>query len=243
MNVSKLFKSVLNDSMEDGVKDAIKNIRKSKNFKKLDKGVKAKVEVEARKRTVDKIVDGMENKSSDFAKKFGTKFTMNTEGTYDDLGKRIGQMRESRVKDGVAGVRGQILNPKRATKDVNFVKPTTKDITGSKVTENIKIPKEEGMSNVVFNNVTATGLETKEGFVPIKTLTSYTADKDGHRIKGVSTSKQTPEKPDVKNNRNGNGNNWVYKMAAAGVGGGLVLSMSNNRGQQPNSQLYGQGGY
>ena len=40
-----------------------------------------------------------------------------------------------------------------------------------------------------------------------------------------------------------NANNWVYKAAAAGVGGGMVLSMSNSRGQQPNSQLYGQGGY
>ena len=41
----------------------------------------------------------------------------------------------------------------------------------------------------------------------------------------------------------GNANNWVYKAAAAGVGGGLVLSMANNKGQQSNSQLYGQGGY
>lgn len=40
-----------------------------------------------------------------------------------------------------------------------------------------------------------------------------------------------------------NANNWVYKAAGAGVGGGIVLSMFNNRGQQPNSQLYGQGGY
>lgn len=40
-----------------------------------------------------------------------------------------------------------------------------------------------------------------------------------------------------------NHNNYVYKMAAAGVGGGLVLSMANNRGQQSNAQLYGQGGY
>jgi len=40
-----------------------------------------------------------------------------------------------------------------------------------------------------------------------------------------------------------NGNNWVYKAAAASVGGGLVLSMANNKGQQTNNQLYGQGGY
>lgn len=41
----------------------------------------------------------------------------------------------------------------------------------------------------------------------------------------------------------GDGNNWVYKAASAGVGGGLVLSMANNKGQQSNSQLYGQRGY
>lgn len=34
--------------------------------------------------------------------------------------------------------------------------------------------------------------------------------------------------------------NFVYKMAAMGVGGGLVLSMANTGGQQSNAQLYGQ---
>jgi hypothetical protein len=36
------------------------------------------------------------------------------------------------------------------------------------------------------------------------------------------------------------GNNFVYNMAAMGVGGGLVLNMANNKGQQTNAQLYGQ---
>ena len=35
-------------------------------------------------------------------------------------------------------------------------------------------------------------------------------------------------------------NNFVYNMAALGVGGGLVLNMANNKGQQSNAQLYGQ---
>lgn len=49
-----------------------------------------------------------------------------------------------------------------------------------------------------------------------------------------------------KNNQNSNsqsnikGNNFVYQMATLGVGGALVLNMSNNRGQQSNAQLYGQ---
>ena len=50
--------------------------------------------------------------------------------------------------------------------------------------------------------------------------------------KNVSAKNEDPK---------GNGSNWVYKAAAAGVGGGLVLSIANNKGQQSNSQLYGQG--
>lgn len=47
----------------------------------------------------------------------------------------------------------------------------------------------------------------------------------------------------AKKKKDPKADNWVYKAAAAGVGGGLVLSMSNSRGQQSNQQLYGQGGY
>jgi hypothetical protein len=49
--------------------------------------------------------------------------------------------------------------------------------------------------------------------------------------------------PSAKKKKDPKADNWVYKAAAAGVGGGLVLSMSNSRGQQSNQQLYGQGGY
>lgn len=49
--------------------------------------------------------------------------------------------------------------------------------------------------------------------------------------------------PSAKKKKDPKADNFVYKMAAAGVGGGLVLSMSNSRGQQSNQQLYGQGGY
>lgn len=47
----------------------------------------------------------------------------------------------------------------------------------------------------------------------------------------------------AKKTKDPKADNWVYKAAAAGVGGGLVLSMSNSRGQQSNQQLYGQGRY
>lgn len=66
-------------------------------------------------------------------------------------------------------------------------------------------------------------------------------DKTGNPKSTVNkkSSNASAKNTDLK----GNGNNFVYKMAAAGVGGGLVLSMSNKKGQQSNSQLYGQGGY
>lgn len=57
-------------------------------------------------------------------------------------------------------------------------------------------------------------------------------------------TQNTPKNNNIKKDQPVvNPNNWVYKAAAAGVGGGMVLSMSNSRGQQSNSQLYGQGGY
>lgn len=36
------------------------------------------------------------------------------------------------------------------------------------------------------------------------------------------------------------GANWVYGAGATAIGGGILFSMSNNKGQQSNSQLYGQ---
>lgn len=52
-----------------------------------------------------------------------------------------------------------------------------------------------------------------------------------------------PNKSANNKDSKGIGNNFIYRAAAAGVGGGLVLSMANNKGQQSNAQLYGQGGY
>lgn len=60
----------------------------------------------------------------------------------------------------------------------------------------------------------------------------------------MSNMEAPVKNPAAKNkDKKGVGNNWVYKMAAAGVGGGMVLSMFENKGQQSNAQLYGQQGY
>ena len=66
--------------------------------------------------------------------------------------------------------------------------------------------------------------------------TNTNADSIGKK-KSSADNKPGKKKKDPK------ADNWVYKAAAAGVGGGLVLSMSNSKGQQSNQQLYGQGGY
>lgn len=47
-------------------------------------------------------------------------------------------------------------------------------------------------------------------------------------------------KPPTPNGLSPNANNWVRTAVGTGIVGGLVLNMSNNRGQQSNSQLYGQ---
>ena len=59
----------------------------------------------------------------------------------------------------------------------------------------------------------------------------------------IGKKKSSADNKPGKNKKDPKADNWVYKAAAAGVGGGLVLSMSNSRGQQSNQQLYGQGRY
>ena len=55
------------------------------------------------------------------------------------------------------------------------------------------------------------------------------------------TEKATVKKTTTNADPKGIGSNWVYKAAGAGVTGALVLNMFGNKGQQSNSQLYGQG--
>ena len=65
----------------------------------------------------------------------------------------------------------------------------------------------------------------------------YTQEQiEAHRAKKADRNKSVTN-ADPK----GIGSNWVYKAAGAGVTGALVLNMFGNKGQQSNSQLYGQG--
>ena len=164
----------------------------------------------------------------------------------------------------------KILNSKRATKNVNFVEPTTKDLTGSNIARSQVGLKGHDLRDAVWENIEGKGYEMKDGtFIPVKMNALYSMPGEDATISSVKTTvKQKPivhtkesleqlnkernvynrselkKKLNNKNNKKqGDPNNIVYKMAAAGVGGGIVLSMSNRKGQQSNSQLYGQGGY
>lgn len=252
-NISRIFNSSFAKRLSNSADDAVKALRKNKNFKKLEPGVKDIVTRKTTQNTVNNIIENIPNKSNDFAKRFGTKLTMNTEGVYDDFGKRIGDMKLNRQNDGIVGVKGEILNPSKAKKNLNFVEPTTKDVTTKPITRLNPIATDENITDIIEEKVTATGMKMSNGsFVPTKLTTQYSGNKDGYRIKGTSTSAQIPDVSTVKRSSLGKGtkkpkdpkaDNWVYKAAAAGVGGGLILSMSNSRGQQSNQQLYGQGGY
>lgn len=59
---------------------------------------------------------------------------------------------------------------------------------------------------------------------------------------GIASGTSNPENKSIlqQAQEKVKGNNFVYNMAAMGVGGGLVLNMANNKGQQSNAQLYGQ---
>lgn len=170
------------------------------------------------------------------------------------------------VIDSLPKKESKILNPSRAKKDANFVKPSTKDLTDSSFAR-ISIGQGQDFRNIAFNNIEGSGYAMKDGtFIPSKLTGSYSNLK-GDPVKTKVTSHLNPvvetkesleqlakekkvydraslrKQQQQQKRKKSNPDNWVYKAAAAGVGGGLILSMANNKGQQSNQQLYGQGGY
>lgn len=99
------------------------------------------------------------------------------------------------------------------------------------------------------------GIQSKDGsFIPLSrtTINPYAKEGELKRAKSYYPNskpkmrKEIKEKPpkvksdndSIKDKVQGT-QNFVYKMAAMGVGGGLVLNLANNKGQQTNNQLYG----
>lgn len=103
--------------------------------------------------------------------------------------------------------------------------------------------------NEVQNAARKSAENLKEKMQPIREKQVYDkgALKLEHRQKQLKDfdAKNSPSggNKSVDKIKDAKADNWVYKLAGAGVGGGIVLSMANNKGQQSNSQLYGQGGY
>lgn len=148
--------------------------------------------------------------------------------TDDNLAEAIGRTREAMAD-------ARVMTPR--TVDPNISSSTLLDDMTSK-TSSMRGQREYNIRKKELEKQ----LKIQEGSkgMPQRKIASSTAPKaDKVNITSPSGGNASAKNQDPK----GNANNWVYKAASVGVGGGLVLSMANNRGQQSNSQLYGQGGY
>lgn len=112
-----------------------------------------------------------------------------------------------------------------------------------------------------------TTLKNKEtqkssGFSAKKTRMAEMTDEQWARVEAGRAKEEAFRKQDIRKTKNQQGNpnpagsaatgnasakgvsfdknNMAYRAAAAGVGGALIFSMANNKGQQSNQQLYGQ---
>lgn len=92
------------------------------------------------------------------------------------------------------------------------------------------------------------GIKSEKGFIPLKeTKISHTSNGFERQENPLSFQKKVVEDVDASignasaKDANLKARNFVYKAAAMGVGGGVVLNLFNNKGEQSNTQLYGGG--
>lgn len=263
MAISKIFNSSftkrLIGKVDDAIDSGIKNLRKNANFKALDKGTQNRiVNMKIPGRVQSEVVEGLENGASSFKDKFGTKLVQNADGNYEDLGFRIGKQRESAASSRIS---------KQSSKKIEEVDDLADEIANMRE----KRVREGLASNGGVSITDETIAQRKQELNNIRNKEKKVYDKEGlqeklkrrqdfknniengtvgmpqrkGQVSGSQTNKNTTNKNTTNKNtdKKGIGNNFVYRAAAAGVGGGIVLSMANNRGQQSNAQLYGQGGY
>lgn len=116
-----------------------------------------------------------------------------------------------------------------------------------KSAENLKIKNQRQLDIEASARKSAENLKEKMQPIREKQVYDKGALKLEHRQKQLKEfdAKNSPSggNKSAQKQKDPKADNWVYKLAGAGVGGGIVLSMANNKGQQSNSQLYGQGGY
>lgn len=247
-NISRIFNSAFAKRLSNSADDAVKTLRKNKNFKKLEPGVKNIVNRKTAQNTANNIIDSIPNKSDDFAKKFGKRFTKNSDGIFDtveninnaDLANQIGSIREAMAE-------ARVSAPKVTTQKQNsdqLLESLTKQTSGLRGQRQYNLNKKE-LQNQLEDKVKQEAINKGSKGMPgrnssnVGNGTTYIPNKNNSvgAKNSPSGGNSSAKKKDPK------ADNWVYKAAAAGVGGGLVLSMSNSRGQQTNQQLYGQGGY
>ena len=220
-NISRIFNSAFAKRLSNSADDAVKTLRKNKNFKKLEPGVKNIANRKTAKNTANNIIDSIPNKSDDLANQIGSIREAIAEARVSapkvtTQKQNSDQLLESLTKQ-TSGLRGQ--------RQYNLNKKELQNQLEDKVKQEVINKGSKGMPSRNSSNV---GNGTT--YIPNKNNSVGTKNSPSG---GNSSAKKKDPKAD----------NWVYKAAAAGVGGGLVLSMSNSRGQQTNQQLYGQGGY
>ena len=237
------FKKVAeNITKKAQVDDAIKNVRRTMaKTAESSKPIKDVIDD-----TVGLSIKRKANGRRDIksAKESATVFNSNGRAVDSKLAEQIGMIRESRINQNLDQNSSDVLlkNMKTSRNQEKW------DNVKSRINERRTIEKE-------YESTFGGSRESRSAFSNDSLINDY---QKKHRVTEDILSekdKQAKLKQDLlskKNNRKqetpqssggGKGSNWVYKAAAAGVGGGMVLSMANNKGQQTNNQLYGQGGY
>lgn len=162
----------------------------------------------------------------------------------DSEARKLGERGLKRRQDELT----KVFNSKEArTIERQAIRQNEIENAARKTAENLKIKNQRQLDMEASARRSAENLKEKMQPIREKQVYDKGALKLEHRQNQLKEfdAKNSPSKeaPSTTKKISNNANNWVYKAAGAGVGGGIVLSMFNNRGQQPNSQLYGQGGY
>lgn len=165
------------------------------------------------------------------------------------LGKRGLKKREDELTKVFSSKEARTLDRKiiQQNEMKNIARQNEVENAARKTAENLKVKNQRKLDMEASAIKTAENLKEKMQPIREKQVYDKGALKLEHRQKQLKEfdAKNSPSggNKSAQKQKDPKADNWVYKLAGAGVGGGIVLSMANNKGQQSNSQLYGQGGY
>lgn len=141
----------------------------------------------------------------------------------------------------IKSYKNEIIKLKRQMDNLEQAK-LNKDLSGirdtfSKNKSNINAKKYEELKSLEYDSISSKSQFATDKFgEELKNKESQFKKKQAKMENFSKQPNASAKNRDIK----GVGNNWVYKAAAAGVGGGILFSMFDSRGQQSNAQLYGQ---